>query len=76
MTTKKKATTIREIAKLANVSYQTISLVINDKPGVSDETRKRIQRLMREMDYHPNKAAQMHTTNRSDTLELIIVDVN
>jgi LacI family transcriptional regulator len=76
MTTKKKATTIREIAKLANVSYQTISLVINDKPGVSDETRKRIQRLMRDMDYHPNKAAQMLTTNRSDTLELIIVDVN
>jgi LacI family transcriptional regulator len=76
MTIKKKNTTIREIAKLANVSYQTVSLVINDKSGVSDETRKRIQRLMREMDYHPNKAAQMLTTNRSYTLELIIVDVN
>jgi DNA-binding LacI/PurR family transcriptional regulator len=75
MTTKKKHTTIRDIAKLANVSYQTVSLVINDKPGVSDKTRRRIQRLMEELNYHPNRAAQMLSTNRSDTLELITVDV-
>ncbi len=51
--TKKKPTTIREIAKLADVSYQTVSLVINGKPGVSEKTRKRILRLMQELDYHP-----------------------
>jgi DNA-binding LacI/PurR family transcriptional regulator len=73
--TKKKPTTIREIARLADVSYQTVSLVINGKPGVSEKTRKRILRLMQELDYHPNRAAQMLTTNRSYTLELIIVDV-
>ncbi len=71
----KKNLTIRDIAKLANVSYQTISLVINDKPGVSEKTRKRILRLMEEVEYRPNKAAQMLTTSRSQTLELIIVDV-
>lgn len=75
MTTKKKTITIRDIAKLANVSYQTVSLVINGKPGVSEKTRKQILRLMDEMDYRPNRAAQMLTTNRSNTLELIIVDV-
>ena len=73
---RKKQPTIREIAKLANVSYQTISLVINNKPGVSDETRQRIQRLMDEMEFRPNKAAQMLTTQRSHTLELITVDVH
>jgi DNA-binding LacI/PurR family transcriptional regulator len=72
---KKKTTTIRDIAKLANVSYQTVSLVINDKPGVSDKTRKHILRLMEELDYRPNRAAQMLTTRRSNTLELIVVDV-
>jgi LacI family transcriptional regulator len=41
MTAKKKHTTIRDIAKLANVSYQTVSLVINNRPGVSDKTRRR-----------------------------------
>lgn len=76
MTVKKKNTTIRDIAKEAKVSYQTVSLVINDKPGVSEATRQRILQLMEELDYRPNKAAQMLTTNRSNTLELIIVDVN
>lgn len=75
MTIKKKHATIRDIAKLADVSYQTVSLVINKKPGVSEATRKRILKLMDEMDYRPNKAAQTLTTQRSNALELIIVDV-
>lgn len=76
MTNPKKHPTIRDIAKLAGVSYQTVSLVINEKPGVSDKTRREILRLMDENGYRPNRAAQMLTTNRSQTLELIIVDVH
>lgn len=75
MTIRKKHTTIRDIAKLADVSYQTVSLVINGKPGVSEKTRKRILRLMDELDYRPNRAAQMLSTHRSNTLELFVVDV-
>ena len=75
MTSRKKQTTIRDIAKLADVSYQTVSLVINGKPGVSEKTRKRILRLVEDMDYRPNRAAQMLSTHRSKTLELIVVDV-
>lgn len=75
MALNKKQLTIRDIAKLAGVSYQTVSLVINDKPGVSDKTRRQILRLMDELDYRPNRAAQMLTTSRSKTLELIIVGV-
>jgi DNA-binding LacI/PurR family transcriptional regulator len=76
MPSKKKNLTIRDIAKLADVSYQTVSNVINNKTGVSDKTRKRILRLMEEQDYRPNKAAQTLSTSRSNTLELIYVDVN
>jgi LacI family transcriptional regulator len=76
MSTKKKATTIRDIAKLANVSYQTVSLVMNGKPGVSDVTRKRVMQLMEDMEYRPNRAAQMLTTHRSNILEVVIVDVS
>jgi LacI family transcriptional regulator len=75
MTIKKKNTTIRDIAKLADVSYQTVSLVMNGKPGVSDATRKRILQLMEEMEYRPNRAAQTLNTHRSSIIELITVDV-
>jgi DNA-binding LacI/PurR family transcriptional regulator len=75
MSIKKETTTIRDIAKIANVSYQTVSLVMNGKPGVSEATRKRILQLMDEMEYRPNRAAQILTTQRSNILELVIVDV-
>ena len=68
--------TLRDIAKLADVSYQTVSLVVNDKSGVSEETRKRIRKLLQEHDYRPNKGAQMLSTNRSRMLELFLVDVH
>jgi DNA-binding LacI/PurR family transcriptional regulator len=72
---KNQTVTIRDIAKLANVSYQAVSLVINDRPGVSDETRKRIKQLIRDLDYRPNKAAQMLNTSHSKMLELVLVDI-
>src|SRR5512145_2171485 len=75
MVVRKKTVTIRDIAKVANVSYQTVSLVMNDKPGVSAATRRRIQQVMDELDYRPNKVARTLTTNRSHTLELFVVDV-
>lgn len=75
MVQKRQTYTIRDIAQQANVSYQTVSLVINNKPGVSDATRKRILALMDELDYHPNRVAQILNSNQSRTLELIIVDV-
>ena len=43
--------TITEIAKMANVSPATISLVMNNKPGVGADTRKRILKILREMGY-------------------------
>lgn len=75
MTTRRKQPTIRDVARLADVSYQTVSLVINGKPGVSEKTRARIMQLMEDMDFHPNRAAQMLSTRRSNTLELVVVDV-
>ena len=75
MNTRRKQPTIRDVAKLADVSYQTVSLVINGKPGVSEKTRARIVQLMEDMDFHPNRAAQMLSTRRSNTLELVVVDV-
>lgn len=68
--------TLRDIARAADVSYQTVSLVVNDKPGVSQETRKRVRKLIAELDYRPNHVARMLSTNRSRMLELFLVDVS
>lgn len=43
--------TIKELARIANVSPATISLVINNKKGVSEETRKRVKELLKEYNY-------------------------
>jgi DNA-binding LacI/PurR family transcriptional regulator len=49
--------TIRQIAKAARVSPMTVSFVLNNKPGqVSDETRDRVLRTVREMGYRPRAA--------------------
>lgn len=72
---RKKKITIREVAQHAGVSYQTVSRVLNASESVAEETRKKVQEAMVALDFVPNKVAQMLTTNRSQTLELIIVDV-
>jgi LacI family transcriptional regulator len=55
--------TIRQIANAAQVSPMTVSFVLNNKPGqVSDETRERVLRVVREMGYRPRAATGRHRT--------------
>jgi LacI family transcriptional regulator len=44
---------VKDIAKLANVSPATVSLVLNNKPGVSDDTRKKIYEILDKHGYSP-----------------------
>lgn len=45
--------TIREIASIAGVSPATISLVLNNKKGISEETRRHVRRIIDEYSYSP-----------------------
>ena len=47
--------TIRELSKLINVSPAAISIVINEKKGVSEETREKVLSAMQEYNYHPTQ---------------------
>ena len=58
-------TTIRELADRLNVSVATVSRSLNDKPGVSQETRERVLQLAKELDYSPNQAARNLTTSKT-----------
>lgn len=47
--------TIYDIAKQAGVSASTVSRVINNKPGINAQTRKRVQKLLNEIIILPMK---------------------
>jgi DNA-binding LacI/PurR family transcriptional regulator len=63
-----------DVAKLAGVSHQTVSRVLNGSPQVRAETRERVLLAMQELDYHPNSAARALVTGRSRTLGVVSFD--
>lgn len=67
--------TICDIARLAGVSASTISRVINDKPGVNENTRKRIRALLEEYNYSPNAAARSLVMQASRFIGILIEDI-
>jgi LacI family transcriptional regulator len=73
---KTKPATLYDVAQRAGVSYQTVSRVINGSPKVAKSTLRRVQKAIQELNYQPNKAAQMLVTRRSFTLELIMWGIN
>ncbi len=69
---KHKRVTLQDVAEQAGVSRQTVSRVINNKDGVADETRARIQETIDVMGYRPNLAARGLTQQRTHIVGLVI----
>jgi len=63
--TDKSKTTIYDVAKMAGVSKQTVSRVINNRQDVSSDTRKRVKKIMDELNYHPSAIAQSLSRQKS-----------
>src|SRR3954468_11130744 len=68
--------TINDIARLANVSKKTVSRVINQSPFVKDETRAKIDAVIREIGYHPDPQARGLAFRRSFLIGLIYDNPN
>ena len=68
--------TIDDVAKLAGVSYQTVSRVINNKPYVSAATKQRIQEVIEETGFRPSPIARSLVTARSATIGLVVPDIS
>lgn len=64
--------TIKEVASAAGVSTQTVSRVINERPDVSQETRKRVQEVIEALGYQPSALARSLIRQRSYTLGVAI----
>jgi DNA-binding LacI/PurR family transcriptional regulator len=63
-----------DVAKLAGVSHQTVSRVINDSDHVRPETRGRVRQAMRLLAYRPNALARALVTGRTRTLGVVSFD--
>lgn len=60
-----------DVAKLAGVSHQTVSRVLNDHPNVRPQTRLRVRAAMAELGYRPNSAARALVTGRTQIIGVV-----
>ena len=65
-----------DVARLAGVSHQTVSRVLNEHPSVSDDTRRRVETAIVQLGYRRNTAARALVTRRTSTLGVISVDTS
>lgn len=65
------ARTLEDVARLAGVSRNTVSLALRASPLVRDETRERVLRIVQETGYRPNRAARSLASQRTETVGLL-----
>ncbi|MGM0432404.1 MAG: LacI family DNA-binding transcriptional regulator [Spirochaetota bacterium] len=63
--------TIKDIAKLANVSHTTVSRSLNDSPLISGETKDRVVKIAKELNYEANSNARSLSTQKTGIVGLI-----
>jgi LacI family transcriptional regulator len=71
---KKRTTTIRRVAEVAGVSLGTVSRVMNGKGNVSPDIQEKVKRVIAELGYRPNVAAQTMRSAVSRTVACVIRD--
>ncbi len=70
----RKPATSADVARLANVSRTTVSFVLNDVPGVkiTEETRQRVLRAARELEYYPASSARALASGKTRRIGLVL----
>jgi LacI family transcriptional regulator len=68
-------TTLKELAKLLNISVSTVSKALNDSHEISEQTKKRVNELAAKLNYKPNRIAQQLKTNKTKTIGVILPTV-
>ncbi len=67
--------TIRDVARAAGVSIATVSRVLNGSSKVNEDTRRRVRDAAARLDYWPNGAARSLTSNRTNTVGILLPDL-
>lgn len=69
------SSTIHDVARLAGVSFKTVSNVINDHPHVSELTRAKVRAAIDELGYQPNISARSLRSGRSGVIGLAVPEL-
>ncbi|MGW7487308.1 LacI family DNA-binding transcriptional regulator [Streptomyces sp. NPDC054786] len=64
--------TIKDIARRAGVSESAVSFALNDRPGVSQDTRTRVRRVAEELGWQANSAARALSGERAGAMGLVL----
>ncbi|AGB41687.1 transcriptional regulator [Halobacteroides halobius DSM 5150] len=67
--------TINDIAKRAGVSNAAVSYALNDSPQINNETKKKILKIAKEMNYKPNSVAKSLRTMSTKTIGVVVEDI-
>src|SRR6056297_2895732 len=71
------ATTTRaDVARLAGVSVATVSYVLNNSVKLPEDTRQRVMKAARELDYRPNHVARSLATNKTMQLAIVLNNIS
>ncbi len=62
---------MKDVAKLAGVSYNTVSFVVNGVDKVAPATKERVLKAINELRYRPNKTARALVSGKSDSIAFI-----
>ncbi len=68
--------TIKDVAKAAGVSPSTVSRALRDNPRISEEMRRQIKKIAKEMDFHPNQMARSLVSRRSRIIGVVFPGEN
>lgn len=67
--------TIKDIARILNVSHTTVSRALNDSPLISEKTKRKIKEIAKELNYIPNYNAKSLVQNRSYNIGLFFTTI-
>ncbi|MDP2883992.1 MAG: LacI family DNA-binding transcriptional regulator [Ignavibacteria bacterium] len=66
--------TIRDVARKSGLSVSTVSLVLNEKSNVAKETRQKVQKVIADLNYHPQRSARGLASKSSGNIGFILTD--
>lgn len=68
--------TIKDIARVAGVSVSTVSLVLSNRGYVGDKTRKKVEKVIDDHNYHPRQSARQLASGQTGNIGFIISDIH
>ena len=68
--------TLKDVARVAGVSYATVSRALSGSPEIGEGTRKRVIKICEEMGYTPNTVARAMVMKRTNIIGLIVTSID